>query len=130
MLVDSSVWIDFFNGRITPQTDTLDRELGQGPIVLGDIVLAEVLQGFRNEREFQKVKRALLQFPILDMGGRDLALKSATNYRRLRARGITIRSTIDCWIATFCIEWGHELLHSDRDFDPFERVLGLRVVRG
>jgi predicted nucleic acid-binding protein len=129
MLVDSSVWIDFFNGRSTPQADYLDSQLGRGHIVVGDIIVAEVLQGFRKERDFQKAKRAILKFPILAMVGREIALKSAIHYRRLRARGITVRSTIDCWIATFCIESELELLHSERDFDPFESILSLRVVR-
>jgi predicted nucleic acid-binding protein len=130
MLVDSSVWIDFFNGKQTPQVEILDRALGHREIVVGDIVLAEVLQGFRQDRDFQRAKRALLRFQVVDMVGKDVALKSASNYRRLRAQGLTIRRTLDCLIATFCIESKLELLHSDRDFEPFERFFDLRVVRG
>lgn len=130
MLVDSSVWIDFFNGKPTPQVEILDRALGHREIVVGDVILAEVLQGFRQDREFRRAKRALLQFPVVEMVGKQVALKSASNYRHLRAQGITIRRTLDCLIATFCIESNCELLHADRDFEPFERLFGLRIVRG
>jgi predicted nucleic acid-binding protein len=129
LLVDSSVWIDFFGGRPTPEVLLLDESLGRQEIVVGDIILAEVLQGFRTDGSFRQAREALLKFPVLDMVGRDIALQSAANYRRLRRRGVTIRRTLDCLIATFCIQNGLELLHFDRDFDPFERWFGLRVAR-
>ncbi len=128
ILVDSSVWIDYFNGLATRQTDRLDELLGSDLLLTGDIILAEVLQGFRNDRDFGRAKRALDGLEFRAMLGRDIALKSAANYRALRAQGVTVRKTIDMLIATFCIENGHELLHADRDFDPIERHLGLRTV--
>ncbi len=128
ILVDSSVWIDYFNGVETRQTDRLDELLGSDLLLTGDIILAEVLQGFRNDGDFRRAKRALDALEFRAMLGRDVALKSATNTRALRAQGVTVRKTIDMLIATFCIENGHELLHADRDFDPIERHLGLRTV--
>ena len=128
-IVDSSVWIDYFNGVITPQTELLDAALGRREIGLGDIILAEVLQGFRDQRDFERARDALLRFPVFSIGGVDIALKSAANFRLLRRRGITVRKTVDCLIATFVIESGFSLLHSDRDFDAFEVHLGLDVVR-
>jgi predicted nucleic acid-binding protein len=127
-IVDSSVWIDYFNGTRTPQTDILDAALGQQDIGLGDIILCEVLQGYRTQRDFETARQALLQFPIYPMGGTELAIKSAENFRSLRQQGITVRRTIDCFIATFVLERGFSLLHSDRDFEPFEIYLGLAVV--
>jgi hypothetical protein len=129
ILVDSSVWIDFFNGASTRETDYLDKILGDQPLLVGDLILAEVLQGFRRNEDFESARRALLSFQVVDMLGPDLAIQSARNYRILRAQGITVRKTIDCLIATYCIETGHSLLHSDRDFDPFEDHFGLNVVR-
>ncbi len=128
ILVDSSVWIDYFNGLATRQTDRLDELLGSDLLLTGDIILAEVLQGFRDDRDFRRAERALDGLEFRAMLGRDIALKSAANYRALRAQGVTVRKTIDMLIATFCIENGHELLHADRDFDPIERHLGLRTV--
>ena len=128
VLVDSSVWIDHFAGRGTPETEWLDRAAGRRALVVGDLILAEVLQGFRADTDFHKARRALSKFPVLFMVGEAVALRSARNYRALRARGITVRRTIDCLIATCCILRNVELLHSDRDFDPFEQHLGLRVV--
>ena len=127
-LIDSSVWIDYFNGVATPQTDRLDAALGHEPLCLGDIILCEVLQGFQHQDEFEQAKIALLSFPIYILGGVELAVKSAENYRALRRHGITVRKTIDCLIATFAIANGMWLLHNDRDFDPFETYLGLKVV--
>ena len=127
-LVDSSVWIDYFNGVATPQTDRLDALLGREEVVVGDLILAEVLQGFRDDRDFERAREALLAVPVLAMGGRDLALASAENFRTLRRQGVTLRSTIDCWIATFCLRENLELLHADRDFDHCQRHLGLRTV--
>ena len=128
-LVDASVWIDYFNGVATPQSDRLHAALGYEPLCLLDITLCEVLQGFRHQADFEQAKAALLNFPIYPLGGVTLALQSAENYRALRRRGITIRKTIDCLIATFAIANDFWLLHSDRDFDPFEAHLGLKVVR-
>ena len=128
-IVDSSVWIDYFGGKITPQTELLDAALGWQEIALGDIILCEVLQGYRRQQDFEAARRALLSFPIYTIGGIEIALKSAENYRTLRRQGITVRKTIDCLIATFVIEQEFTLLHSDRDFDRFERHLGLQVAR-
>lgn len=127
LLVDSSVWIAYFNGVIIAETDYLHKALGQEPIVIGDLILTEVLQGFRQQKDFERARKAMLMFPILPIVGTDVAIKSAGNYRLLRAKGITIRKTIDCLIATFCIENHHLLLHVDRDFDMFEQHLSLRV---
>jgi len=127
-IVDTSVWIDYFNGTDTPETELLDRSLGQRELGLTDIILCEVLQGFRSDSEFERARDALLTFPIFSLGGQDLAISSARNYQLLRRRGITVRKTIDCLIATFVIEQGYTLLHCDRDFDPFVTRLGLRSV--
>jgi predicted nucleic acid-binding protein len=129
ILVDTSVWIDYFNGRPTEEADLLDELLGREPILIGDLILAEVLQGFRVEADFRKALRILETFEFREMLGRNVAIASARNYRALRARGVTIRKTIDVLIGTFCILNGHQLLHSDRDFDPMTRHLGLRVFK-
>jgi predicted nucleic acid-binding protein len=128
LLVDSSVWIDYFNGVITPQTDTLHAALGRREILVGDIILAEVLQGFRSDADFEAARRALGRFQQIQMLSPELAVQSARHYRALRKIGITVRRTIDCLVATFAIAHGHELLLADSDFDPFEAQLGLRVV--
>ena len=128
ILVDSTVWINYFLGSTTPETDFLDSILGNQIIQVGDIILAEVLQGFRSDRDFEQAHQALLQFQPTRMLNPYLAVLSAQNYRTLRKQGITIRKTIDCMIATYCIELNLELLHSDRDFEPFEKHLGLQVI--
>ena len=128
-IVDSSVWIDYFNGVVTPQTDLLDAALGRRELGVGDIILCEVLQGFRRQRDFDRARTALLRLPVFTLGGVELAIRSAQNYRDLRGRGITIRRTLDCLIATFVIAQGFSLLHSDQDFAPFEQYFGLEVVR-
>ena len=128
ILVDSTVWIDYFNGVKTPETDYLDQVLGEQVLLVGDLILAEVLQGFRHDADFNRARQALLSFQTVQMLDPDLAVQSAQNYRTLHTQGITVRKTIDCLIATYCIESGHTLLHSDRDFDPFENSLGLSVV--
>ena len=128
-IVDSSVWIDYFGGQITPQSDLLHAALGKQAIGLGDIILCEVLQGYRRQRDFEAARQALLQFPIYTIGGTEIALKSVENYRALRRQGITVRKTVDCLIATFVIENGFSLLHNDRGFDAFEAYLGLDVIR-
>ena len=126
ILVDSSVWIDYFTGRDSPAPDKLDALLGVERIAIPDLVLTEVLQGFRSDREYGQAKRLLLSLPVLNILSTDIALKSATNYRKLRKKGVTVRRTVDTIIATFCIESDLTLLHSDRDFEPFEEHLGLR----
>jgi predicted nucleic acid-binding protein len=128
-IVDSSVWIDYFDGKITRQTDLLHAALGSEAIAIGDIILCEVLQGYCRQEDFDAARQAMLQFPVYPIGGTPVAIKSAENYRALRRQGITVRKTIDCLVATFVMERGFQLLHSDRDFDPFEVHLGLQVVR-
>lgn len=127
-IVDSTVWIGYLGGIHTPQTDWLDRELDRQRLGLTDLILCEVLQGIRDDATFKQVRRTLAQFELIETGGEDLAITSAQNYRTLRARGLTVRKTIDCLIATACIAHGHALLHNDRDFDPFEKHLDLRVI--
>jgi predicted nucleic acid-binding protein len=126
ILVDSSVWIDFFRGVTTPQVDALDRLLGVEPLAVGDLILAEVLQGFRGEKEFNQARKLLLTLEQVDIAGQEVAVQAARNFRTLRERGVTIRKTIDTLIATKCIESDIALLFSDRDFDPFVKYLGLR----
>jgi predicted nucleic acid-binding protein len=128
ILVDSTVWIDYFQGTITPQTERLDGLLGQQPLAIGDLILTEVLQGFSGEREFNQARRMLTSLTVVELGGVEIAIQAARNFRSLRRRGVTVRKTIDTVIATRCIESGYELLHNDRDFDPFAKYLGLRVV--
>jgi hypothetical protein len=128
ILVDSSVWIDYFQGRITAQTEKLDRLLGQEPLAIGDLILTELLQGLADEREFQDARKMLTSLIVVELGGREIAVQAAKNFRALRRLGVTVRKTIDTVIATRCIESGDDLLHSDRDFDPFAKHLGLRVV--
>jgi len=130
ILVDSSVWIDYFNGSSTPATNRLDALLGEELLLTGDIILAEVLQGFRKEADFRHAKRLLERLEFRPMLGREVALQTARNYRHLRSRGVTPRKTIDVMIASFCLQNDHRLLHSDRDFDPMEKYLGLRVLPG
>lgn len=128
ILVDSSVWIDYFKGAITPQTEELDRLLGREPLAIGDLILTEVLQGFDDQRDFDIVREMLTSLAVVELGGQKIALQSAKNFRALRRLGVTVRKTIDTVIATRCIADGYSLLHNDRDFDPFARHLGLRVV--
>lgn len=126
ILVDSSVWIDFFRGATTPQTILLDTLLGSEPVATGDLILTEVLQGFRADRDFNKAKKLLTSLTLVDLGGEAIAIQAARNYRVLRSFGATVRKTIDTVIATRCIEDKYDLLYSDRDFDPFVAHLGLR----
>lgn len=128
ILVDSSVWIDFFNGAETAEVDALDRLLGSEALLVGDLILAEVLQGFRDDRHWTTARDALLRFPVVTIGGREVALEGARHYRALRALGVAVRKTIDCLIATYCLREDLDLLHADRDFEPFAEHLGLRVV--
>ena len=126
ILVDSSVWIDYFRGTVTPQTEKLDTVLGVEPIVTGDLILTEVLQGFISDRDFSQAKKLMMSLLVIDLAGQALAIQAANNFRTLRALGITVRKTIDTLIATRCIENRMPLLYSDRDFDPFVQHLGLR----
>lgn len=128
MVVDSSVWIDYFNGKITKQTNLLHSLLGNELIVVGDLILTEVLQGFQNDKDFKKVGELLDSLIFRQMLGKELAVKSAKNYRRLRKKGVTVRKTIDVIIATFCIANNLPLLHSDRDFNPMQKHLNLKVI--
>lgn len=128
ILVDSSVWIDYFRGTRTVQTDKLDSLLGNEPLAIGNLILTEVLQGFGSDRDFNEAKRLLTSLVVVDLGGLDIAVQAAKNYRALRALGVTVRKTIDTIIATRCIDSGYTLLHCDRDFDPFVAHLGLRSV--
>ncbi|HXP32159.1 MAG TPA: PIN domain nuclease [Stellaceae bacterium] len=127
IVVDSSVWIDHLNDADSAEVRRLRGIVGRQPILVGDLILCEVLQGLRSEREARLVEAGLRRFDIASMLNPDLASRAAGNYRQLRGRGITVRKTIDLIIATFCIEHGHVLLHSDRDYDPFVQHLGLRT---
>jgi len=127
-LVDSSVWIDFFNGRGSPEALYFKDNLRRERFLVADLVLLEVLQGFRGDLEFERARDAMLKFQVVSLGGRQAALRSAQNYRRLRAQGVTVRSAIDCLIASFCIANECRLLHSDRDYSYFAAHLGLKVV--
>ena len=128
ILVDSSVWIDFFRSADTPQVELLDAYLGSSRLAVGDLIAAEVLQGVRDEREYKLVKNALDAFEHVDLVGYELAVRASRNYRTLRDRGVTIRKTIDTLIATYCIEHKLALLHADRDFEPFAEHLGLKLA--
>ena len=128
ILVDSSVWIDYFRGQRTPASDRLDELLGVEAIATGDLILAEVLQGLVTDAEFEQGRQLLTALPIVQLLNESIAIQAARNYRTLRARGITVRKTIDTLIATSCIEQGLELLSSDRDFEPFIDHLGLRAA--
>jgi len=127
LVVDTSVWIDYFNGQKTWQTERLYHALGQEEVIVGDVILTEVLQGFRRDADFQRAHELFLAFPVVSMLGPDMAIKSAENYRTLRKRGVTVRKTMDIMIATWCIEHALPLLYSDRDFNPAVQHLGLQA---
>jgi len=128
IVVDSSVWVDFFNGTATPEVERLDGLLGLTPVVIGDLILVEVLQGFRNDRDLARARELLGAIPLIEMLGRSNAYKAAENYRTLRRQGVTVRKTIDAIIATACSESNLPLLFSDRDFIPFVTHLGLEAA--
>ena len=128
LVVDSTVWIDYFNGVENPQTDYLHLIADKTPILIGDLILAEVLQGFREDADFEKARRALGKYIQVEMVNPELALQSARNFRLLRRKGVTVRKTIDSLVATYCIENEHNLLHNDSDFDGYEKHLELKVV--
>jgi predicted nucleic acid-binding protein len=128
VIVDTTVWIDYLRGTANPETDWLTRELGRQRLALTDLILCEVLQGIPDNRWFVRVQRDLTNLQVFETGGTVLALAAARNFQRLRRRGKTVRKTIDCLIASFCLENQHALLHRDRDFDAFEQELSLAVI--
>ena len=128
VIVDTTVWVDYFQGVENPETGWLNTELDRQRLGLTDIILCEILQGVRDDVVAKEVERRLLNLEVFDTGGVGLAREAARNYRTLRSRGHTVRKTIDCWIATFCLREQHSLLHRDRDFDPFEEFLELSVI--
>jgi predicted nucleic acid-binding protein len=128
VIVDTTVWIDYLRGVENPETLWLDAQLERRRMGLTDLILCEVLQGISQQRDFVRVQNELLKFKIFRTGGSELAVAAAQNYRDLRRSGYTVRKTIDCLIATFCLLGKHELLHRDRDFDCFERMLELKIV--
>jgi predicted nucleic acid-binding protein len=127
---DTSVWIDYIAGRNTRETAWLDALVGANRITMGDLILTEVLQGIRGDAQFARVRRELEQLDVHPMAGARIAVQAAQNYRLLRGRGATVPGTVDCLIATYCIDGSHQLLHSDRDYKPFEEHLGLQPYRG
>ena len=129
VIVDTTIWVDYFQGVENPETGWLHTELDRQRLGLTDIILCEVLQGVRDDAVAKEVERRLLNLEVFDTGGVALAREAARNYRALRSRGHTVRKTIDCLIATFCLREHHSLLHRDRDFDPFETFLELSVIR-
>jgi predicted nucleic acid-binding protein len=128
ILVDSSVWIDYFNGLKTWQTNLLDNLLSDVPIIVGDLILAEILQGFRSDDDYESAKSYLSDLPFRQMGGYQVAVQSAQNCRILRKKGVTVRKMIDVIIGTFCIMEGFPLLHDDRDFDPMVSHFSLKIL--
>jgi predicted nucleic acid-binding protein len=127
IVADTSAWIDYFNGIEAPHTNILDYELERDRIVTGDIIIAEFLQGFRHDRDYLEAKRIMETLEYRDFVGKEIALLTAQNFRILRKKGITVRKTIDVIIATFCIKNNYQLIHNDKDFDPMEKHLGLKV---
>jgi len=128
VLADTTIWIDYFGGARNVQTDWLDQAVGNVELGITDLSLCELLQGVRSDAQFNWLRGEMRRFDVLNTGGEALAIASAENYRLLRTKGFTVRKTIDCLIATYCLIEGHTLLHRDRDFDPFEAHLGLQVV--
>ena len=129
IVADTSAWIDYFNGIIAPHTNRLHEDLAEERIIIGDIIIIELLQGFRADTEYRTVSTLIDSLEYRDFMGKDMAIKAADNYRYLRKKGITVRKTIDVIIASFCIDNGYYLIHNDKDFDPFEKHLGLQVRR-
>ena len=128
VIVDTTVWVDYFQGVRNPETDWLNAELEHQRLGLTDTILCELLQGVRDDLAAKDVERNLTKLQVFETGGVTLAREAARNYRTLRSRGRTVRKTIDCLIATFCLREQHTLIHRDRDFDPFEKFLGLSVI--
>ncbi len=130
ILVDTSVWIDYFNGIENDQTNSLDQSLSEQSVLVGDIILAEILRGFDSDRDFKKAKEALNHLNYVQLGGKSLAIKAAANVRFLRSKGVTIRKTVDMLIGSWCIEHGVELLHNDKDFNQMAIHLPLKIYTG
>ena len=130
VIIDTSVWIDYLGGHVTPQGAWLETQMTRQRLGITDLILSEVLQGIRDDKAFRLTLQELSAYQVFSMGGADLAIATAQNFRLLRARGYTVRKKIDCWIATFCLLNDHALLHNDKDFQPFEQVLGLMIIRG
>jgi len=128
VIIDTTVWIDYLRGVSNKETNYLDREVARQRFGLTDLILCEILQGISDEKSLTRVLQELRNFELFETGGADLAIEAARNFRRLRQHGHTVRKTIDCLIATFCLQHRHSLLHRDRDFDHFEELLGLTVV--
>ena len=128
VIVDTTVWIDYLRGLQNAETNYFDRELGRQRFGLTDLILCEILQGLKDEHASNRVLRELRRFELFESGGEEIAVAAARNFRNLRRQGHTVRKTIDCLIATYCLRHGHSLLHRDRDFDPFEKILGLVVI--
>jgi predicted nucleic acid-binding protein len=128
VIIDTTVWIDYLRGLRKEETDYFDRELGRQRFGLTDLILCETLQGIGDDKAFTRVLHEPRKFEVFETGGQELAIEAARNFRNLRQRGHTVRKTIDCLIATFCLRHGHSLLHRDRDLDPFEEILGLAVI--
>lgn len=128
VIIDTTVWIDYLKGSNTAQVNWLDAQLDQQRLGITDLILCEVLQGTNSDKEFTQVQTELSRLQIFDTGGVELAVASAQNYRALRAKGRIVRRTIDCLIASFCLQYNFALLHNDRDFDPFEQYLNLQVI--
>jgi len=130
ILVDTGVWIDYFNGVENKQTESLDRILSEQSVLLGDIILTEILQGFDSDKEFRLAKQALEPLDCVHLGGKSLAIKAASNFRFLRSKGVTVRKTVDMLIGSWCIEHEVELLHNDKDFDQIATQLPLKIYAG
>jgi predicted nucleic acid-binding protein len=128
VIVDTTVWIDYLRGLRNKETEYFDREVGRQRFGLTDLILCETLQGVGDENTFARVLRELRKFEVFETGSQELAIEAARNFGNLRRRGRTVRKTIDCLIATFCLRQGHSLLHRDRDYDYFEDFLGLTVI--
>jgi predicted nucleic acid-binding protein len=128
VIVDTTVWVDYLRGARNPETEWLELEADRKRLGLTDLILYEVLEGVRGEQEFSQVRSELERFELFEIGGEELAIAAARNYRRIRTEGLSVQKTIDCLIATFCMANGHALLHRNRDFDAFERILGLAVL--
>ena len=127
IMVDTSVWIDYVNGVITPQTDALDKELQEGNVATGDLIITEFLQGFRTKGDVTAAQSIMNSLTYFDLVGKEIAFLAAQNYRVLQSKGVTVRKTIDSIIATCCIEYDLSLLHNERDFTPFAEHLGLKI---
>ncbi len=128
IVADTSAWIDYVRGVDSSHTDRLDRALAHQRVITGDLIIAEFLQGFREQSDYDAAKRIMESLEYHDLAGKEIAIRAALNYRALRKRGVTVRKTIDMLIATFCIEHEYPLIHNDRDYDPMEEHLGLKVV--